>query len=112
MNKDATENLPITRTNKNKHGLRENPQPKRFSDFLFTESATLEATRRKTKTITVKQQIEPYVTKSRSKTMDDKSSYPLSDDATGRYRGYSPWLSKLYNRPHNDAQTSTNKIDG
>ena len=50
MNDDETPNLIATRTNKSKYSLRENPQPKRYSDFLIHEISTARNALRKTNT--------------------------------------------------------------
>ena len=50
VNDDETTNLIATRTNKSKYSLRENPQPKRYSDFLIHEISTARSALRKTNT--------------------------------------------------------------
>ena len=50
VNDDETPNLIATRTNKSKYSLRENPQPKRYSDFLIHEISTARSALRKTNT--------------------------------------------------------------
>ena len=50
VNDDETTNLIATRTNKSKYSLRENPQPKRYSDFLIHEISTARNALRKTNT--------------------------------------------------------------
>ena len=51
VNDDETPNLIATRTNKSKYSLRENPQPKRYSDFLIQKISTARNALRKTNTI-------------------------------------------------------------
>ena len=50
VNDDETPSLIATRTNKSKYSLRENPQPKRYSDFLIHEISTARSALRKTNT--------------------------------------------------------------
>ena len=50
VNDDETTNLRATRTNRGKYSLRENPQPKRYSDFLIHEISTARNALRKTNT--------------------------------------------------------------
>ena len=50
VNDDETPNLIATKTNKSKYSLRENPQPKRYSDFLIHEISTARSALRKTNT--------------------------------------------------------------
>ena len=50
VNDDETTNLIATRTNKSKYSLRENPQSKRYSDFLIQEISTARSALRKTNT--------------------------------------------------------------
>ena len=50
VNDDETTNLIATRTNKSKYSLRENPQSKRYSDFLIHEISTARSALRKTNT--------------------------------------------------------------
>ena len=50
VNDDETTSLIATRTNKSKYSLRENPQPKRYSDFLIHEISTARNALRKTNT--------------------------------------------------------------
>ena len=50
VNDDETTNLIAMRTNKSKYRLRENPQPKRYSDFLTHEISTAQNALRKTNT--------------------------------------------------------------
>ena len=50
VNDDETTDLIATRTNKSKYILRENPQPKRYSDFLIHEISTARSALRKTNT--------------------------------------------------------------
>ena len=51
VNNDETPNLIATRTNKSKCSLRENPQPKRYSDFLIHEISTARNALRRTNTV-------------------------------------------------------------
>ena len=50
VNDEETTNRTTTRTNKSKYRLRENPQPKRYSDFLIHEISTARNALRKTNT--------------------------------------------------------------
>ena len=50
VNDDETTDLIATRTNKSKYSLRENPQPKRYSDFLIHEISTARSALRETNT--------------------------------------------------------------